>query len=356
MHTRKTYRIVPLVLLLAVTACNDSSPQGKLNSSENGGGGRNSGVSPFQKHQPIVIADQGDCQFAPENTLVAMRNGLRHGVVVLEADLNITADNELVLIHDGTLDRTTNCSGNVHDKTLAEIRDCDAAYWWVPGEVPGIVPVLGAIAVGGELIGPLVRNPSDGRDYAMRGGGVQVPTLREFFQFALDRELPLMAVEIKNIPYDSNFDLLGRRMADVLVPLIVEYGLTQRVIVESFWPTSLERVKELNPEIVTSFLTLGSATENYAVVSLTASEHSSSDLIAPDFNQTYVDNVHALGKLVLPWAVDSAADAELVKNLGADGLYTCHNVCMLEALGRPAPRPIVTPEAGVNYDVPACPA
>ncbi|MGH8453863.1 MAG: glycerophosphodiester phosphodiesterase, partial [Nevskiales bacterium] len=73
-----------------------------------------------------MIADQGDCQFAPENTLVAMRNGLRQGADVLEADLNITADNELVLIHDGTLDRTTNCAGSVNEKTLAEIRQCDA--------------------------------------------------------------------------------------------------------------------------------------------------------------------------------------------------------------------------------------
>ncbi|MGH8458840.1 MAG: hypothetical protein ACRESV_05775, partial [Nevskiales bacterium] len=111
----------------------------------------------------------------------------------------------------------------------------------------------------------------------------------------------------------------------------------------------------LNPEIVTSFLTLGSATENYAFVSLTAAEHSSSDILAPDFNQTYVDNVHALGKLVVPWLVDAPADLELVNGLGVDGLYTCHTTCMLDTLGRPAPRPVVTPEAGIDYDVPACP-
>ncbi|HUP90972.1 MAG TPA: glycerophosphodiester phosphodiesterase family protein [Solimonas sp.] len=295
--------------------------------------------------RPLVIADQGDCQFAPENTMAALRNGLRQGADVLEADVNITSDNELVLIHDGTLDRTTDCIGNVADKTLAEVRACDAAFWWVPGIAPGL----------GGLVTDPTRDPDDGRDYALRGKGVQVATVREFFQFALDRQLPLIAVEIKNIPYDSNFDPSGRRIADVLVPLIHEYGLTQRVIVESFWPTSLERVKALDPAIVTSFLTLGSATENYVYVSQGPTDHSSSDILAPDFNQLYVDNVHAAGKLAMPWAVDAAADALMVRDLGVDGFYTCHTTCMLQALGRPAPMPVVTPEAGVAYDVPACP-
>lgn len=295
--------------------------------------------------KPLVIADQGDCQFAPENTMVAFRNGLRQGADILEADVNITADDELVLIHDGTLDRTTDCIGNVNERTLAEVRACDAAFWWVPGIAPGA----------GGLVADPTRDPNDGQDYAMRGKGVQVPTLREFFDFAVQHALPVIAVEIKNIPYDSNFDAEGRRMADVLVPLIEEYGLTRRIIVESFGPTSLERVKELNPAITTSFLTLGSANENYTYVQQNATEHSSSDILAPDFDQAYVDNVHALGKLAMPWLVDAPADLELVLGYGVDGLYTCHTTCMLQALGRPTPLPVVTPEAGVDYDVPACP-
>jgi glycerophosphoryl diester phosphodiesterase len=277
--------------------------------------------------------------------MVAMRNGRRQGADVLEGDVNITADGELVLIHDGTLDRTTDCTGNVGDKTLAEVRACDAAYWWVPGVAPGL----------GGLVADPARDPDDGRNYALRGHGVQVPTVREFLEYAIAEHLPLIALEIKNIPYDSNFDPLGRTMADVLVPLIEQYGLAGRVIVESFGPTSLQRVKELNPAIRTSFLTLGSATENYLYVSLNETEDSSSDILPPDFDQAYVDNVHALGRSVMPWAVDTAADVVRVKDLGVDGVYTCHTTCLLEALGRPAPRPVVTPEAGVPDDVPACP-
>jgi glycerophosphoryl diester phosphodiesterase len=295
--------------------------------------------------RPLVIADQGDCQFAPENTMAAMRNGHRQGADVLEADVNITSDGELVLIHDGTLDRTTDCTGDVNAATLAEVRACDAAFWWVPGIAPGL----------GGLVTDPARDPDDGQDYALRGKGVKIPTLREFFQYANDEQLPLIAVEIKNIPYDSNFDPLGATMADALVPLIEQYGLTDRIVVESFGPTSLGRVKQLNPRIRTSFLTLGSASENYVYVSQTDTDDSSSDILPPDFDQAYVDNVHALNKAVVPWAVDAAADMVRMRDLGVDGVYTCHTTCMLQALGRPAPLPVVTPEAGVAYDVPACP-
>jgi glycerophosphoryl diester phosphodiesterase len=90
-------------------------------------------------------------------------------------------------------------------------------------------------------------------------------------------------------------------------------------------------------------------------VSLTATEHSSSDILPPDFSQLYVDRVHALGKFAMPWAVDAAADFTRMKTLGVDGMYTCHTTCALQTLGRATPTQVVTPEAGVAYDVPACP-
>ncbi len=307
--------------------------------------------------KPYVSADQGSCTYAPENTMVAFRNGFRLGADDLEGDVNITADGVPVIIHDATLDRTTNCTGRVSDRTLADIKACDAAFWWVPGTVPENLRLVGGPPAGGDVIAPLLRDPNDGRDYAMRGKGVTVPTVREFFEYVvnLGDTLPQLSVEIKNIPYDANFDSQGTVIADALVPLIEEFGLVDKIVVESFWPTSLERVKELNPDIKTLFLTLGSATANYVYVANSFHEYSSSDTIAPDFNQDYVDAVHALGKFVVPWLVDTPADLEEVVGLGVDGMFTCYAACMLEGLGRPVPRPIVTPEAGIDYDVPACP-
>lgn len=341
--------LIAALVAALLNACGESASRGNQNGTPS---------APRLLPKPYVAADQGDCVFAPENTLVAFRNGFRLGADDLEGDVNISADGVPVIIHDATLDRTTNCTGKVSDRTLAEIKACDAAYWWVPGAAPELVPVVGNAGEVGGVIGPLLRDPDDGRDYAMRGKGVTVPTVREFFDYvvSLGASLPQLTLEIKNIPYDSNFDPGGRVIADALVPLIEEYGLEDRIIVESFWPTSLQRVKALDPKIKTLFLTLASATENYAYVSLSADEYSSSDALATtlDYNQTYVNNVHALGKFVVPWAVDTAADMQKAAAFGVDGVLTCHVACLLESLGRPVTRPIVTPEAGVDYDVPAC--
>jgi len=296
--------------------------------------------------KPYIIADAGDAYYAPEETMVAMRNAVRLGADVIEADANMTADNEIVLIHDGTLDRTTNCTGNIKAQTWAQIRDCDAAFWWVPGVAPGI----------GGLVTDPTRDANDGQDYALRGKGVHIATAREFFDYvvSLGARMPIAYIEIKNIPYDSNFDPQGNRVADVMVPLIEEYGLVDRVAVESFWPETLARVKELDPHIRTVFLTLGSATENYAYVAATSTDFSSTDTLPPDYNQLYVDNVHALGRGAVPWLVDTIADAQKAQQLGVEGVFTSHVACMLQAYGRPVPSPIVTPEAGITYDVPPC--
>ena len=295
--------------------------------------------------RPYVSADQGGGGYAPENTMVAMRNAIRLGVDELETDINMTSDGQLVVIHDGSLDRTTNCTGNVNSKTLAEVLRCDAAYWWTPG-VTTLVPGPGSVA-----------EHDDAAEHPLRGKGVTVPTLAEFFRYIqrLGDRAPQVTIEIKNIPYDTNFDPLGHRVADVLVPLIEEYGLTSKTVVESFWPTSLERVKQLNPAIRTMFLTLGSALANYAYVAVSATEFSSSDTLAPDLNRFYVNHVHALGKKVVPWLVDAQADWAKVKDLGVDGVISSYPACIMLAMGRTVPRPYVTPEAGPIADVSACP-
>jgi glycerophosphoryl diester phosphodiesterase len=276
--------------------------------------------------------------------MVAMRNGIRLGVDELETDINITADRQLVLIHDGSLDRTTSCTGNVNQKTLREVEQCDAAFWWTPGKST-LLP--GPLSIAERSKGP----------FPLRGKGVKVPTVREFFAYivSLGDRAPQVTVEIKNIPYDTNFDPLGRRIADVLVPLIEEFGLTRKAVVESFWPTSLIRVKQLNPAIRTLFLTLGSATANYLYVLLTRTEFSSSDTLAPDLDASYVRRVHALGKKVVPWLVDAKSDWAKVKDLGVDGVISSYPACILLAMGRPVAKPYVTPEAGMSSDVSPCP-
>src|SRR5260221_2995237 len=144
-------RCVGFALLLPLLASCDGSAVAGRSTSET--------VKAGALPKPYIIADAGDAYYAPEETMIALRNAVRLGADVIEADANMTADNVIVLIHDGTLDRTTDCTGNVKDQTFAQIKDCDAAYWWVPGTAPGLQ----------GLVTDPTRDANDGRDYALRG-------------------------------------------------------------------------------------------------------------------------------------------------------------------------------------------
>ena len=89
-----------------------------------------------------VIAHKGASGLAPENTLAAFSMALEMGVDMVELDVRQTKDEEIVVIHDETLDRTTNGKGLVHDYTLEEIKQLDAGSWFDPEFRDQRVPTL----------------------------------------------------------------------------------------------------------------------------------------------------------------------------------------------------------------------
>jgi glycerophosphoryl diester phosphodiesterase len=86
----------------------------------------------IRPERPLVIAHRGHCIAVPENTLEAYRRAIELGTEMIECDVNMTRDGELVMIHDWTLDRTTDGSGPVRALTLAEVRELDAGSWFGP--------------------------------------------------------------------------------------------------------------------------------------------------------------------------------------------------------------------------------
>ena len=87
---------------------------------------------PPLKHPVAVIAHRGGRSTTPENTLAAFRNAINLGADYVEIDVRTTKDGHLVIMHDRTVDRTTNGKGNVKDLTLAEIRSLDAGFKFSP--------------------------------------------------------------------------------------------------------------------------------------------------------------------------------------------------------------------------------
>jgi glycerophosphoryl diester phosphodiesterase len=99
--------------------------------------------APAPAAPPVIVAHRGLEAGVPENTLAALRRSVARGVAVIELDVRATKDGQLVILHDETLDRTTDCSGRVADLTLARIRSCDAGWPTHTGErVPTLAEAL----------------------------------------------------------------------------------------------------------------------------------------------------------------------------------------------------------------------
>jgi glycerophosphoryl diester phosphodiesterase len=147
--------------------------------------------------QPIV-GHRGNAAHAPENTLESFRQALALGADCIELDVHLSADGVAVVIHDATLDRTTNLTGAVHTLTADRIRSADAG----------------------------ARFTRDGRNYPYRGQGLRIPTFEEVLREFPDT--PLL-IELKT-PHAS---AETRR-------LIERYGAQSRCIVESFDARALD--------------------------------------------------------------------------------------------------------------------
>ena len=90
--------------------------------------------NPWLERRPLTIAHQGGEDEFPSNTMYAFREALRAGAVVLELDVGVARDGAVVVMHDTTVDRTTDGRGAVASKTLAQLRRLDAAHWFARGE------------------------------------------------------------------------------------------------------------------------------------------------------------------------------------------------------------------------------
>lgn len=167
----------------------------------------------FVEHAPVNIAHAGAQGHAPQNTIPAFERAVGLGAEVLEMDLQLTADDVPVVIHDGTVDRTTDGSGRVRDMTLEEVKQLETGH---------------------DFPGP------EG-DHPFIGEGVEIPTLAEVFAAFPDA---WMVVEMKT----ESGDGIVRATAD----LIREHGREDRTVVASFSLDLLREFRELVPGVATN--------------------------------------------------------------------------------------------------------
>ena len=249
--------------------------------------------------RPLIIAHGGGLDLFPANTMVAFDGSAAHGIDVLEIDLQLTADDHLVTMHDDTVDRTTNGSGKVRSMTLADVRALDASATFAL---------------------------SDGTN-PWNGTHVPPVTIEE----VLDRFAPSplrFILEIKNGGPD------GELAAEVLATAILERSMEARVVVGSFHVSSLEAFRA---ESGGSIATSGAEPEirRCLLPGLVGLDRWWLDpgpvsiLQIPTegggFNlatEGIVRRAHAHGQAVQYWTINDVETMEHLIEIGADGIMT----------------------------------
>lgn len=191
----------------------------------------------------LNIAHRGNRSLAPENTLAAARNALEVGADMWELDVGVTADGELIVIHDDSLARTTDVDTIFPDRapwhfttfTLSEIKQLDTGTAFI--EQDPFEQIAAGVVSTDDLAGIK---------------GEPIPTLREALQFTRDHSWRVNA-EIKRIPPPMN----SFPIPDKVVALIEELDMVEQVLISSFVPLNLKRVKTLNLAISIAILTWG---------------------------------------------------------------------------------------------------
>jgi len=255
--------------------------------------------------RPLVIAHQGGDGIWPGDTMYAFEKAVEIGADVLEMDAHITKDGHIVLMHDETVDDTTDGTGLIEEMTLDQLKKLDAAYEW---------------------------SNDGGQTFPYRGQGIQVPTLDELFQ-----KFPQMryVIEIKltNNPIDQP-----------LCDLIRQHGMQDKVVVASFHDEAMQNFRATCPEVATSasrgevtkFVILGkvflSGLVAPAYQSIQPAYDPQESYNIPIMTKRFIREAHAKNVHVEPWTVN---DPELMKQYiewGVDGIITDRPDLMVEIL------------------------
>jgi len=234
-----------------------------------------------ERDRPLNLAHRGASAYAPENTLAAFRLAAEMGADGLEIDAKLSRDGAIVIMHDATVDRTTNGSGRVSDLTLGQLKSLDA-----------------------------------GSKFCSKFAGERVPILDEVIDAVGDR---LIAnIELTN--YTSRRDGLEERV----VEFVNRNGLVHRVLISSFSPLSLRQVKRAAPHLVCGLLYpaggavfLRRAWLARIVPGLEA-RHPHFSLV----DAASVRRFHRRGQKVHTWTVNEEADMRRVIAAGVDAIMT----------------------------------
>jgi glycerophosphoryl diester phosphodiesterase len=253
---------------------------------------------------PLVIAHQGGDEVWPGNTMFAFQNAADLGVDVLEMDLHITKDGVLVIMHDETVDRTTDGTREIESMTLDELKELDTGYDW---------------------------SMDKGATFPFRGQGITVPTMQEVFTAFPNMR---MTIEIKK----TNVS-----MAKPFCDLIRRHQMQEKVLVASFHDERLKEFRRECPEVATS------SAKNETTVFVLLTKAFLGSLYSPKFfalqvpeesggitvmTPAFVRAAHERNLAIEPWTINDAETMQKLIAWGVDGIITDRPDLLMEILGR----------------------
>jgi glycerophosphoryl diester phosphodiesterase len=247
-------------------------------------------VNPFRTGHTLIIAHAGGDALFPENTLYAYQRSTALGSEVVDIDVQMTADNVLIALHDYTLDRTTNGMGSVHSKKWSQVSTYDAGYRFKQGPT-----------------------------FPFRGKGLTIPTIESVLNAFPDSLVTL--------------DLKDQRtlLVKPVCALITKLGRTETVYVGSDSNDQVVAFRKSCPQLHTS----GTSAErtlmraardrgdtNFVTRQLVSQPRYIGDNGQPRVTAETLMFSHALNIAVLTWVVDDPAEMRVLVKLGVDGIYT----------------------------------
>jgi len=246
----------------------------------------------YQLSRPTIFAHRGSSKYAPENTLAAFELAVQQGADAIELDAKLTADDQVVVIHDQTVDRTTSSTGRVKEMKFSELHNLDA-----------------------------------GSHFDVAFEGETIPSLGEVFE-AVGKKI-FINIELTN--YSSMTDGLPEKVAQ----LIKKHNLASWVMFSSFNPIALIRARLILPSVPIGLLAL--VGERGAWARSRWGKLLTYQALHPnyqDITEELVEKLHKQGRRVHPYTVNQADDMRNIFQLDTDGIITDDPILAESVLNR----------------------
>ena len=230
--------------------------------------------------QPVIFAHRGASAQAPENTIAAFELALAQKADAIELDVKLSADGHVIVIHDSSVDRTTNGHGKVQNMTLAELKALDA-----------------------------------GSFFSSQFAGERIPTLNEVFDAMGKRTF--INIELKN--HRSH----GEDLVETVCMLVKKHQMQKYVRFSSFFPNALSKAHSYLPSVPRGLLALHGFLGVWA--RSFGFNFGKYDALHPNlrgFTQQEVTRVHRLKRRVHVYTVNKEEDMRRLYKWGVDGIFT----------------------------------